>query len=73
MPTFFDKKLSIVTQTDLEFLIKVFNQMDVNNNRQINLTMNFISTIQKLTVGELNQYDCKENAIIISVLQVASS
>jgi hypothetical protein len=45
------KKLTHVSLLDLEFLIGVFNLMDVKTNRSFMLTMDFITTLQNMTVG----------------------
>lgn len=46
--------------------------MEVKTNRSFLLTMDFLTALQNLTVSEMSKYDCKENVIIMAVLETAS-
>jgi len=69
---FLHKKMPYVSPLDLEIMVKVFNQMEVKTNHAMALTMDFVTILQKMTVGELNKYDSKENAIVMAVLVTLS-
>jgi hypothetical protein len=51
LPMFLHKRMPYVSPSDLEIMVKIFNQMEVKTNRAMTLTMDFITILQKMTVG----------------------